>query len=244
MPIEELRERIDWMEGTAVFKAVTDESTTDGLATFMAKETSQLSNVLKKLDGADEVIIEEYLATPVSYSLSFTLSHDGSIMYSGAAERNIDVSGNQNSYWLEAEPHLPPTAMNLGVMIATHCIEMGYHGFLHMDIGVLENDEIRLFDLNFRATNVTTALNYKDSILERTKTSTMLLTSWNGKGDFQQLVKTAHNLLDQNTFLPLWSYNPLADGIKDLPPRIGGLILGNSRSEVIERKEHIAAMCF
>lgn len=244
MAMEELRKHIDWMEGAAVFKAATDESTSGGLATIIAKETSQLPEVLKKLDGADEVVIEEYLGTLVTYSLSFTLSHNGSIMYLGAVERTFNSSGNHSDYWLEVEPSLPPAAMNIGVMIATHNIEMGYHGFLHIDIGVLENDEIRILDLNFRANNTTTALNFKDSILEKTNATTMLLTRWEGKTDYQQLIKTTYDLLDKNVFLPLWSYDPLADGINGLSSQIGGLILGKSRSEVCERKEQIAATGF
>lgn len=237
MSMDELKELINYMEGAAVFKAATDESSCQGLASIIARESSELSEVLEKLDGAKEVIVEEYLGLPSTFSINFTLSHDGSITYLGAAERAFDDSGNHKGYWLETDPQLPPAAMNIGVMIATHCIEIGYYGFLNIDIGVLDNDEIRIFDLNFRATSATTALNFKDSILKSTSASTMLLARLTGKSDYQQLIKAGHDLLNQDIFLPLWSYNPLADGIDNFAPQIGGLILGNSRGEVYERKK-------
>ena len=92
------------------------------------------------------------------------------------------------------------------------------------------------------AEQVIDSLIFSESIFSRTGASVMRLRSWVGKAGYQQLLQAAYRALHRGFFLPLWSYDPSADGYMDSAPRIGGLILGETRKDIQDIELELTAL--
>ena len=63
--------------------------------------------------------------------------------------------------------------------------------------------------------------------------------SWVGSGDFASLERTVRDALARGILLPLSAYDPRG-GDALAPPRLTGLLLGQTRDEVLQHEKALA----
>ena len=239
---EELKKDLLRVKLPVVLKAAVDETSGGGADVRVCLNAYQLKRALGRFSNTGQIIVESFLDMAANYCLNYAIMPDGNAMFLGGAEQVIDKRRIYRGNWIEAQPSLPPAALDLGAKIAARGAALGYYGLLGIDIAVLPDELVVAYDLNYRANGSTVALVFSDSIFCRTGASVMRLRSWTGQAGYKPLLKAAYRALHSGFFLPLWSYDPSADGYMNSPARIGGLILGNTRQEIQAFESEIAAM--
>ena len=238
----ELKKELLRVKLPAVLKAAVDETSGGGADVRVCLNAYQLKRALGRFSNAGKIIVESFLDIAANYCLNYAIMPDGSVLYLGSAEQVIDKLRIYRGNWIEAQPSLPPAALGLGAKIAARSAALGYYGFLGIDVAVLPDELVVAYDLNYRANGSTVALVFSDSIFCRTGASVMRLRSWTGHAGYNPLLRAAYRALQSGLFLPLWSYDPSADGYMNSLARIGGLIPGDTREDIQVIESEIAAM--
>ena len=145
---------------------------------------------------------------------------------------------------MDGESGVPASVVALGEAIAANGVARGYRGLFGVDVALLEDGRAIAFDLNFRSNGSTGMLLLYDAVVRRTGKTVTRLRGWKGIGTYEDLLDAAYIAFDSGYFLPLMTYDPLADGFASSVPRLTGLMLGDSRDEVVEREREMASLGF
>ena len=136
----------------------------------------------------------------------------------------------------------PPLAIKIGTRVAAAGFALGYYGCVGMDMAVLEDGRIVVFDLNFRVNGSTAPLLLAESVQRTSGRTVFRFRALQGSGTYRDLLNSAYVVLQKGIFLPLSSYDPEVGGYPSARPRMTGLILGNARGEVEENERELSAM--
>ena len=224
-----------------VIKAVTDESTGGGVDVRICRGETDLRAAAAYFYDCPSVVVEDYLDIQRNLCLNYFIDKEGGIVYLGFAEQVSDDEGRYQGNWIE-DSSCADGIVAAGREVAGRAFESGYYGFMGMDVAVLADERFKIFDLNFRANGSTPALLYAESIRACLNISVMRFRRFTGTGDYRQMLKTVYQAMDEKIFLPLASCDPSAGAYGDKHPVINGLILGNTRQEVLEMELKLAAM--
>lgn len=221
----------------AVIKAVTDQSTGAGADVRICFNSKQLEQAISFFKDCSCIIVEEFMQIVRNLCLNFRITKEGCIKYLGFAEQVSDENGIYQGNWIDISAECPREAIDICTEIAQAGFGKGYFGIVGIDIAVLANEEIKVFDLNFRANGSTPAVLYAQSIYERYQKPVMRFRRLISIHGFIKMIKTVEWAIKEGLFLPLACFDPQAGNYQKEQPRILGLILGNTRQDVfnIER---------
>jgi len=238
--VGQLRANVDNFKFPVVIKAAVNETSGGGGDVRICRNRAEFDRLPAEFCATEKLVVEEFLSICRNLCLNYALMADGQVVYCGCAEQVSDEQGMYRGNWLDSDLGLPELVLTLGNHIADKGVASGYYGFLGIDVAILPDGQVMVFDLNFRANGSTTALLFSESIVHRTGKPVMRLRSWRSRIGYRHLLKVAYSLLQSGSFLPLWSYDPQADGLRDSEARLGGLLIGLSREEVHDLELEIA----
>lgn len=225
-----------------VVKAATNESTGGGDDVRICRKREDIEVALRVFAAAEAVVLEELIEMTRSMCLNYAIFADRSIQYLGSAEQICDESGLYQGNWIDDASAAPVDAVELGLRIGARAMEKGYRGIYGVDVAELPDGSVKAFDLNFRSNGSTGSLLYRSAIASRSGKAVMRLGGWKGTGSFDDLLRAAHTAFRAGYFLPYTTYDPRADGFSHGEPRVGGVLLGSSRDEIVERQREMSAL--
>lgn len=214
-----------------VIKAATDQSTGGGYDVRICKSRHELQEASRFFSTCPSVVVEEFLWMEKNLCVQFIATENG-VHYLGTAEQVIDQHGRYNGNWLGADVRVPAPVTELGRAIMERAAVLGYRGFAGFDIAVLADGRIAAFDLNFRVNASTAALLLLPALQEHRGNQVIHLRTWSPTGSFEGLADVLRREADRGVLLPLSIFDPDPSVGSHEGFRLGGLVLGPSRSEV------------
>jgi hypothetical protein len=131
--------------------------------------------------------------------------------------------------------------IDVAMGVVRRAAALGYRGIAGIDLAILDDGEILVLDLNFRLNGSTAALLLAPEILREKGTALMHLRSFSDARGFAQMAETIRAAMQRGTLLPLVIYNPEAAGHAGKPARVGALVLGDSKEQILKAEEAFAA---
>jgi len=225
-----------------VVKAATDESSGGGVDVAICRTSRDLKQAAVMLQSCRRVVIEEFLPIKRNLCLNYAATAEGTINYLGCAEQVSDANGKYRGNWIDPTTMAPPLAIEIGTRVVAAGFALGYYGCVGVDMGVLEDDRIVAFDLNFRVNGSTAALLLAESVQRTSGRTVLRFRALQGSGTYRDLLKSAYAAIHKGVFLPLSSYDPEGGGYPKARPRMTGLILGKTREKVEEHERELSTM--
>lgn len=230
------------ISGQVVIKAITEQSSGGGSDVLIVHGHEELAAAPEFFRSCEEVVIEDFLPMERNLCLNYAVTASGHITFLGSAEQVVDYRGRYQGNWIDAQSCAPDHAVAAGLQVVKEAFARGYWGCVGIDLALLADDRVLIYDLNFRLNGSTPALLWSESLRRRYGATTMRFASLAGRGTFPQLLDAAYRAMTHGWFLPLSTFSPDAAGIRGASPRLGGLILGQSRAEVVERQVQLAEL--
>lgn len=225
-----------------VVKAATDESSGGGVDVIICRTSRDLKRATVLFQSCARVVIEEFLPIKRNLCLNYAATAEGMINYLGCAEQLSDAQGKYQGNWIDATTMAPPLAIEIGTRVVAAGFALGYYGCVGIDMALLEDDRIVVFDLNFRVNGSTAALLLAESVQRTSGRTVLRFRPLQGSGTCRDLFNSAYAAIHKGIFLPFSSYDPEAGGYPRTRPRMTGLILGNTREEVEEHERELSTM--
>jgi hypothetical protein len=243
LPPEQLGRSVPTSSKPAVIKAATAESTGGGFDVVICRSIDDLRSAETLFRHCPQVVAEEYLTMDRNLCLNYAIMHTGQIVYLGSAEQITDPCGKYYGNWIDTDSQAPSAAIEMGTQVARKGFAKGYWGILGIDMAILEDKRIFIFDLNFRLNGSTAALILADSIARTHGQPAMRLTNIRARGSYREMIATLYTAMDRGLFLPLTSCAPSSPA-KNIPdrPRASGLVLGSSRCQIMERCQELESL--
>jgi len=224
-----------------VVKVATDEPTGAGLDVVICESLSDSKRAEDVFRSCRTVIVEEFLPISRNLCLNYTIAQSGAITFLGCAEQVSDAQGIYQGNWLGKDISAPAEAVAIGERIARAGFTMGYYGFLGIDMAVLDDDRIKVFDLNFRINGSTAPLLLAESVMQRFARPLIRLERFAGRATYRDMLDIAYRELAKGTLVPLSSFDPDAVGCSASQPRLIAMLLGNTKDDIDEYKRELAA---
>ncbi|ABA88614.1 hypothetical protein Pcar_1367 [Syntrophotalea carbinolica DSM 2380] len=218
-----------------VVKVASDKTTGGGWDVAICRCSKDVRNAQKTFRHCRQVIVEEYLPISRNLCLNYAISPHGEITYLGSTEQITDQTGKYYGNWLHDGDETPVDAIAAGKRIAHRGFEKGYRGCVGMDMAILKNGEIRIYDLNFRINGSTAALLLADAVQNSYGQPVMRLAGLKCPRGFASMLDATYKAMHKGLFVPLVTCDPRATGMPGEAPRSSGLILGQSRAQIHER---------
>lgn len=224
-----------------VLKAATDESTGGGFDVAICRAASDLEQAALFLQSSAYVVVEEFLPMVRNLCLGYAVNGEGDITYLGCSEQVIDNHGKYLGNWIGVEIEAPGEAIALGEGIVREGFKRGYRGIVGMDMAVMENGRVLVFDLNFRVNGSSATLILAKSIYDNLGSRIIRLKRLSAQGTYREMLDAVYAAMDKGMMWPLNSYDPQAGGTPQAVPCLTALILGKTRDEVIRYEEILDA---
>jgi hypothetical protein len=225
-----------------VVKATTDESSGGGVDVAICRTFWDLKRAAVVFQSCKRVLIEEFLPIKRNLCLNYAATAEGMINYLGCAEQVSSADGKYQGNWIDATTMAPPLAIDIGTRVVVAGFALGYYGCVGIDMAVLEDDRIVVFDLNFRVNGSTAALLLAESVQRTSGRTVLRFRTLQGSETYRDLLNSAYAAMHKGVFLPLSSYDPEVGGYPRTRPRMTGLILGETREEVEEHECELSTM--
>ena len=225
-----------------VIKAVTNESSGCGVDVAVCSTASELHQAAVYFRHCTHVVAEDFLPIVCNLCLNYAVTAEGCITYLGCAEQVCDANGKYHGNWIDPATKVPMAAMRLGTDVARAGFARGFWGCLGIDMAVLDDGRVVVFDLNFRINGSTRALLLAKSVRHNLGTPVIRLRDWKVNQTYREMLNVVYTAMGKGTLLPLGSYDPAAGGYPEARPQLTGLILGATRAEVLEHERELADM--
>jgi hypothetical protein len=225
-----------------VAKARTDESSGGGIDVVICRTSRDLKRAAVLFQSCTRVVIEEFLPIKRNLCLNYAATAEGTINYLGCAEQISDTQGKYQGNWIDATTMAPPLAIEIGTRVVAAGFALGYYGCVGIDMAVLEDERIAVFDLNFRVNGSTAALLLAESVQRTSGRTVLRFRALRGSGTYRDLLSSVYTAIHKGVFLPLSSYDPEVGGYPRTRPRMTGLILGKTREEAEEHERELSVM--
>ncbi|PKN52083.1 MAG: hypothetical protein CVU55_08485 [Deltaproteobacteria bacterium HGW-Deltaproteobacteria-13] len=223
-----------------VIKAVTDETTGGGIDVRICRNNSDIQKAAEYFKDCRYVVVEEYMNILRNLCLHYCVTANGGIDFLGFTEQVSDEQGIYHGNWLEAEAVCPTDAVEAGTSIVRAAYERGFYGILGMDVAVPEDGPCKVFDLNFRGNGSSPARLYSKSVYQHYRKPVIRLRRLTGKGNYRDMLNAAYRAMAQGILLPLGSCDPEAGPNFRERPLLTGMILGETRRNVLENERKLA----
>jgi hypothetical protein len=215
-----------------VVKAVTDEPTGAGLDVVLCRTAADMARVATVFIDCSQVVVEEFLAISRNLCLNYGVAASGEITFLGCAEQICAPDGAYLGNWFGEGADAPPAAIAAGTRIAAQGFALGYFGLVGIDMAVLADGRVMVYDLNFRINGSTVPLMLFKSIVAQTGKSVASLGRFVGSGSYREVLERIYHEMAKGRLLPLSSYDPAAADCSESKPRILALLLGDTRDEI------------
>jgi len=225
-----------------VIKAATDETTGGGVDVCICRDGNDIQKASEYFKNCREVVIEEYLDIRRNLCLHYCVTEDGEIDYLGFTEQVSDEQGIYRGNWIEVGDECSLEAVDIGTSIVRFAYKQGYYGVLGIDMAVLEDGHCKVFDLNFRGNGSLPALLYSESVHRRYRKPVIRLRRLTGRGNYRDMLNAVYRAMAKGILLPLGSCNPEAGPYINQRPLVNGMILGETRQEVLENECELVSM--
>jgi len=224
-----------------VLKAATDESTGGGFDVAICRTASDLEQAAHFFRALPLVVAEEFLPMVQNLCLGYAVNGHGEITYLGCSEQVVDSHGKYKGNWIGADIEAPGEAIALGAGIVQEGFKRGYRGIVGIDMAVMDDGRVLVFDLNFRVNGSSATLMLARSIYENLGSPLVRLKRLSAQGTYREMLAAVYAAMDKGILWPLNSYDPQAGGTPGAVPCLTALILGKTRDEVIGHEEMLAA---
>jgi len=242
LPVQEMIKADRTWNPPCVIKAVTDESSGGGVDVYICHSPIDIQKAGAFFIECHHVVIEDYLNMRRNLCLNYCMSKEGDITYLGFAEQVSDVDGIYRGNWIDFKEECPCEIIEAGMKVVRAAFDRGYYGFFGMDVALLEDGHYKIFDLNFRANGSTPAVLYAESIRRKYQKHVMRFRRFTGEGNYRQMLDAVYKAMGNEMFLPLGSCDPSAGPYKQQQPLLIGLILGETRQDVLEKEKELASL--
>jgi hypothetical protein len=230
-----------WM-APVVIKAVTDESTGGGIDVRICLSGDDVKKAASYFADCCFVVCEEWMDIRRNLCLHYSITNVGNITYLGFTEQVSDDRGAYCGNWLEDGTVCPVDAVEVGASIVRTAYEHGYYGIVGIDMAVWEEQPCKVFDLNFRANGSTPAILYSQSIYRNHQKPVIRLRRLKGSGNYRDMLNSVYRAMTKGILLPLGSCDPEKGNYVEKHPLLTGMILGETRQDVLENERELASM--
>ncbi|GMG76940.1 hypothetical protein ShirakiTB12_54090 [Priestia megaterium] len=210
-----------------VIKIGTRLSTGGGDDVKICFEAKDIDEAIKYFGNTNEtIIIEEFLNIKNNFCIQYIIDKKGNISFLGAGEQIIK-DGFYAGNWLNISD-VPREAVLVGKTISDFAYRKGYTGVVGYDVAVTLEDQIFIFDLNFRLNGSTIPLLIMDDVLSYYNKSAIEFCSLSSVGNYDEMIDTLKTSVDKGDFVPISTYDPQLSEAKG-SPRVQGLLLGEGQ---------------
>jgi hypothetical protein len=244
IPVSRIKEETSGGEFPIVIKAVTDQSTGAGFDVVICNTPDDCVKAGEFFSICNEVVAEDYMVMKLNLCLNYAVTVEGSVTFLGAAEQVTDDLANYHGNWIDQESEAPQAAIDACTRVVKEGYARGFWGCVGIDTAIMDNDRVVIFDLNFRINASTAALLLTEKIRKVSGQKVFRLRSFKGKNSYREMLDMTYDAVHKGFLIPLGSYDPDVGGYPQMPPRLTGLVLGNSRAEVDDRIELLLNMGF
>ena len=241
LPVREITKAGEAWRLPCVIKAVTAESSGGGVDVCICRSPIDLQKAVAWFTECQYVVIEDYLNIQSNLCLNYCVSKEGGVTYLGFAEQVSDDEGIYRGNWIDDKEECPGEIIEAGMKVVRAAFELGYYGFLGIDVALLENGRYKIFDLNFRGNGSTPAVLYAGSIRERFSKKVLRFRRFIGNGNYRQMLNVVHRAMAKEILLPTGSCDPSAGHYREKRPLLIGLILGESRQDILEKEKELVS---
>ncbi|WP_053368147.1 ATP-grasp domain-containing protein [Bacillus sp. FJAT-27245] len=238
-PSEAVSVKAEW-NYPFVMKAGTDLPNAGGHDVFFCHTDEDFAKGLESLKESESIVIEELVDIKKNYCIQFAKTHDGKTIYLGAGEQITTDTGEYKGNWIPNAEGPPDEAIALGESIMEKACELGYKGVAGFDILLTEDGRVLCIDLNFRLNGSTPALLLKDSIFRSQNTQDMMYKTWKIDGEWEEFLSVCKNMIESGSLIPLAIYHPEEEAGSGMQPFINGLLLGDSRKDILKKEQYLA----
>ena len=212
-----------------VVKVASDETSGGGGGVRICRDQGALDEALIAFGAARQLIVERFLSIQRNLCIQFAVLPNGSAVYLGTSEQIIDQRGKYLGNWIDPTV-VPSAAARLAcTLVIERAARAGYRGMAGFDTAELSDGRVFIFDLNFRMNGSTLTLLFSRSLREKFGARVLRCRSWCYTGSYQRMLAQVERWNGEGKLAPFSLQRPLSDSN---PPRISGVLLGTTRTEV------------
>ncbi|KAF0192371.1 MAG: hypothetical protein FD165_996 [Gammaproteobacteria bacterium] len=225
-----------------LIKVATDATSGGGLGVTLCKTAADVGQALANRRGYERLVIEHYIPMVKNFCVNYAVASDGVVLYLGTTEQIIDATCGYLGNRLGPEVAPPEKLIETGREIVQHAARLGYRGFAGMDAALTGDGSFYIYDLNFRFNGSTTPLLIHDAVARRAGLPCAEFRIWRYPGSFGDMLRAARDLMDTGRFVPFGTFDPAAMGAAGAVPCIAGLLLGESRDDIVEQRRRLKSV--
>lgn len=224
-----------------VLKAATDDSTGGGVAVMVCRTLDEVKAASAVFVHSERLVVEEFLTIRQNLCMHFAVTMDGTVLYTGFADQDVTEAGRYRGNWMRLGDVLPSRVVDVAREVVWNAASLGYRGIAGIDLAVTDDDRVMVVDLNFRVNGSTAAALLAPAIYHKFGAGVMRLRGFRGKGTFAELIAAARQAVRRGGLIPLGCFDPEAGGHAPQPPRLSGLVVGESEQDVAAQEAELAA---
>lgn len=240
-----LLEEIEKETPPFVLKAGTAYSTGGSIAVSVCRTMDSARNAAQSfLNIGDEqavYIIEAFYPFTRTWCANVGIYESG-FKYFGAAQQILDDARKQIGN-INGGPFSAPDAVSDACLqVAENAYLAGYRGFAGMDMGLTENNELYVFDLNFRLNACTAQIFYHDSACARIGAAVSKNCSFNYAAPLAEIALKVEDAVKKGVFVPLSSFDNALYDPSGAGCALRGIAIGEDGDKASAVAEKIASL--
>lgn len=225
-----------------VFKCATNLSTGGGAAVAVCRTDLDIADAARTFDHCADVVVEEYLSIARNPCLHYAAMSDGTVRYLGFADQDITDAGRYRGNWIALGEELPERIVDLGLVAARRGADLGYRGFIGIDVAMLDDGRALVLDLNFRVNGSTAPILLAPAILDAFGQGTLHFRTFTAQCSFDDMIRAARATRQGDRLFLLAAFDPTAAGHPGAPPRLVALVRAESQNQVLAIEAELATL--
>ncbi len=226
--------------GSVVLKVATDASSGGGYDVWICRTPAEVETMRGRIGRAERIVVESWFEMVQSPCLHFAVGPNGEVQYLGAAEQVSDMTGRYGGNWLDVAPTVPPAGVEAAGAVVEQAAALGYRGLVGIDVALLRDGSIKIYDLNFRVNGSTAAVLLLPELARTRGVRVARYRTWRAPS-FPHLLAVAHDAVARGILLPLATCDPRVVGMPEAQPALAGVLLGLTRAELLAHEASLAA---
>ncbi len=222
-----------------LIKVASDETSGGGLSVRLCHTATDVARALATFSGCERIVIEDYIPMAKNFCVNYAVAANGMVSYIGTTEQIIDAQCGYLGNWLGPDVAPPAALIDAAGEIVASAARLGYRGFAGMDAALTGDGSFYIYDLNFRFNGSTTPLLIHDAVARRAGLPSAEFRIWRYAGSFGDMLRAARDLMDTGCFVPFGTFDPAAMGATGAAPTMAGLLLGESRDDIVEQRRRL-----
>ena len=188
------------------------------------------------------MVVENFITINRDICLNYVVSKTGIVTYLGCAEQLVDSHGSYYGNIIDCANQAPATAVSAGYHVVRRGADHGYWGVVGIDMAILADNQILVYDLNFRLNGSTPALLLAESVCARHGSRVICYQTMKGRSSYQGLLDAAYVAMERGILLPLSSCHPEFLQDSSVHPLLGCMVLGQNCEQINEHLQILAEL--